>query len=152
MAQIEAHAAREYPHECCGVLLVRERPNPGRLLVPCRNEQNALHAKDPVRFPRDARTAYHIHDQDLLAITHLESREGYTLAIIYHSHVDVGAYFSDTDKKAALIDAESATPDVMYPGVAYVVVSVLKGTVAETAAFRWDAAKRDFLPTELRIL
>jgi proteasome lid subunit RPN8/RPN11 len=151
VAQIEAHAAREYPHECCGVLLVRDRPNPGRLLVPCRNEQNELHAKNPQKYPRDARTAYNIHSQDLLAITLLESKEGYTLAIIYHSHVDAGAYFSDTDKKAALIP-ESPNPEVMYPGVAYVVVSVLKGKVAETAAFRWDAAKRDFLTTELRIL
>jgi len=152
VAQIEAHAAREYPHECCGVLLVRERPNPGRLLVPCRNQQDEYHARDPKEFPRNARTAYRIHQEDNLAIHLLCSREGYDLATIYHSHVDVDAYFSATDKRDALMDPDSENPLPSYPGVAYIVVSVKNRQVAGAAAFRWDDDRRDFLPTELRIL
>ena len=118
-------------------------PEPDRLLVPCRNIQNELHAKDPVRHPRDARTAYYIDPKDLLAIGRREA-EGYRVATIYHSHIDTGAYFSDTDKRNALVDGEPAYPDAVY-----VVVSVLRGPVADAAAFGGTSAARDFVATEL---
>jgi proteasome lid subunit RPN8/RPN11 len=114
-----------------------------RRLLRCRNAQNELHARDPVRYPRDARTAYYIDPKDLLRIGDLE-RQGFAVAVIYHSHVDAGAYFSDTDRRQALVGGEPAYPDAVY-----VVTSVVGGAVDAAAAFRWDAARRDFLPMEL---
>jgi proteasome lid subunit RPN8/RPN11 len=137
---IMRQALEEYPHEACGVILVRGRE---RRLVRCRNAQNELHARDPQRYPRDARTAYYIADTDRLAMVRLEG-EGFRPAVIYHSHVDAGAYFSETDRRQALLGDEP-----MYPEASYVVVSVVNSRVAAVGAFRWDAGRRDFVPVDL---
>ena len=137
---IREQAIAEYPHEACGVVVTRGAE---RRLVRCRNAQNDLHTKDPARNPRDARTAYSIDPADLLRIGRLEG-EGFAVAVIYHSHVDAGAYFSDTDKRQALIGGEPA-----YPGAAYLVTSVVGGRAESVTAFRWDATRRDFLPVDL---
>jgi proteasome lid subunit RPN8/RPN11 len=136
---IHAQAVEEYPFESCGVILARDGE---RRLLRCRNAQNELHARDPERYPRDARTAYYIDPKDLLRIGDLE-RQGFAVAVIYHSHVDAGAYFSDTDRRQAMVGGEPAYPDAVY-----VVTSVVGGAVDAAAAFRWDAARRDFLPME----
>ena len=137
--QVRVQAEAEYPAECCGVLLVREGPRAERVLMPCRNVQDELHAKDPVRHARDARTAYFIDPKDLLAIGRREE-QGYGVAVIYHSHIDAGAYFSATDKQNALMNGEPA-----YPDATYVVVSVMAGKVADARAFAWHPASRDFV-------
>ena len=137
--RIGAHAETEYPAESCGVILARAGQ---RQLLACRNVQNELHARDPERHPRDARTAYYIDPTDLLRIGRLEG-EGYTVAVIYHSHVDAGAYFSETDRRNALLGGEPS-----YPDATYVVTSVMNGRVDAMAAFRWDGARREFLPVD----
>jgi proteasome lid subunit RPN8/RPN11 len=138
---IRAQATQEYPFEACGVILVRDGE---RRLLRCRNAQNELHGRDPQRHPRDARTAYYIDPKDLLRIGDLE-RQGFAVAVIYHSHVDAGAYFSETDRRQALVGGEPA-----YPGAVYVVASVVGGAVEAVAAFRWNGVRRDFLPVELQ--
>lgn len=142
LAQIRSQAEAEYPAECCGVLLLRTGAQTDRLLLPCRNIQDELHASDPVKHSRDSRTAYFIHPKDLLTIGRREG-EGYRVAVIYHSHIDAGAYFSATDRRNALIDGEPTYPDAVY-----VVLSVVKGKVADAQAFVWDAATRDFVAGE----
>jgi len=138
---IRAQAVAEYPFESCGVILARGGE---RRLLRCRNAQNELHARDPVRYPRDARTAYYVDPKDLLRIGDLE-RQGFDVAVIYHSHVDAGAYFSETDRRQAVVGGEPA-----YPGAVYVVTSVVRGVVDAVAAFRWDPDCRDFVPMELQ--
>jgi [CysO sulfur-carrier protein]-S-L-cysteine hydrolase len=138
LAEMRRHAEAEYPRECCGVLLVREPAE--RRLIRCTNVQDALHAQDPVRHPRGARTAYHIDDAELVRILRLE-REGFRMTVVYHSHVDTGAYFSETDRRNALMGDEAA-----YPDTTYVVVSVVGGRAAEAAAVRWDPIARAFSP------
>jgi adenylyltransferase/sulfurtransferase len=139
IARIHAQAVAEYPAEACGVILARGGE---RRLLPCRNIQNDLHARDPERYPRDARTAYYIDPADLLRIGRLEG-EGFTVTVIYHSHVDAGAYFSETDRRNAMLGGEPS-----YPQATYVVTSVREGRVDDMAAFGWDATRRDFLPVE----
>ena len=141
-AQVRAQAQAEYPAECCGVLLVRGGASPDRLLLACRNIQDELHAKDPARHPRDSRTAYFIDPKDLLTIGRREA-QGYSVAVIYHSHIDAGAYFSPTDKHNALMDGEPT-----YPDAEYVVLSVMAGQVVDSRAFRWDPHSRDFVAHE----
>ena len=135
---IRAQAVEEYPYESCGVILAR---GVERQLLRCRNAQNELHARDPRRHPRDGRTAYYIDPKDLLRIGDLE-REGFAVAVIYHSHIDAGAYFSETDRRQALVGGEPA-----YPAAIYVVTSVLDGRVDAMAAFRWNGV--DFAPIDL---
>jgi proteasome lid subunit RPN8/RPN11 len=134
---IRRQAIDEYPAESCGVIMMRGQE---RLLLRCRNVQDELHAREPQRYPRTARTAYHIDPQDLLRIGRLEA-EGFSVALIYHSHVDAGAYFSETDRRQALLGGEPT-----YPGTTYLVTSVVQGRAEATRAFRWHEAQRDFLP------
>jgi proteasome lid subunit RPN8/RPN11 len=139
-AELEAlrtQAVEEYPEESCGVIVAR---GDERRLLRCRNVQNEMHTRDPERNPRTARTAYHIDPQDLLRIGRLES-EGFRVAVIYHSHVDAGAYFSETDRRQALMAGEPT-----YPGTIYLVTSVVQGKAEATTAFQWDETRREFLP------
>jgi proteasome lid subunit RPN8/RPN11 len=142
LAAIQAHAGAEYPAECCGVVLVRRGAGERRLLA-CRNIQDELHARDPGRFPRTARTAYYIAPEQLLEIGRREA-EGFDVHVIYHSHVDAGGYFSETDRRNALVDGAPA-----YPTATYVVVGVTQGRVAETRAHRFSAAAATFVEVPL---
>ena len=136
--RVRVQAEAEYPAECCGVVMERAIDPGDRLFIACRNIQDELHAKEPVRYPRDSRTAYFIDPKDLLMIGRKEA-DGYRVDTIYHSHIDTGAYFSETDTRNALVDGEPA-----YPDAAYVVVSVVEGKLGATGAFRWDARQRRF--------
>lgn len=145
LAAIHRHAREDYPAECCGVVLVQPEPAGARRTFPCRNMQDELHRRDPERFPRTARTAYYIAHEDLLEIGRGEI-DGFEVRIIYHSHVDAGAYFSETDQRNALIDGVPA-----YPRATYVVVSVREGRVAETRAHRWSAEHSSFVEVPLDV-
>ena len=138
LAHIRKHAEADYPAECCGVVLVRDGDPAGREIRACRNIQDAKHAEDPARFPRAARHAYFMDPHDIQAFSRREA-EGYRVHVIYHSHVDAGAYFSETDRGNALVNGEPA-----YPGVTYVVVAVHGGRAVNANAFRWDSAAREF--------
>jgi proteasome lid subunit RPN8/RPN11 len=139
---IRRQVVEEYPRESCGVILEQGQL---RRIVRCRNTQDELHAKDPVRYPRDARHAYHIGQEDQMRILRLQ-REGFEIAVIYHSHVDVGAYFSATDRQQALMGDEPA-----FPGVTYIVVSVVRRRARAVGGFRWSPRERDFVRIELGV-
>lgn len=146
---IQRHARADYPSECCGVLLVRpgaEGDVDARRLLACRNIQDELHTRDPGRFPRTARTAYYIAHEDLLEIGRREA-EGFEVRVIYHSHVDAGAYFSETDRRNALLDGVPA-----YPQATYVVVAVAEGRVVDTRAHRFSAETREFVEVPLAMV
>jgi proteasome lid subunit RPN8/RPN11 len=143
LAAIRRHAEADYPAECCGVLLIRTAAPAERLLMACRNVQDELHGRDPVRYPRTSRTAYFIAHPDLLEIGRRES-QGYDVRVIYHSHIEAGAYFSETDRRNALMGGEPT-----YPDTTYVVASVLEGRVAEVRAHRWQPTAGDFVEVPL---
>jgi proteasome lid subunit RPN8/RPN11 len=90
LAQIYEHASRCYPEECCGFIYASGRVH--RAV----NDQSRLHDEDPINFPRTSREAYSLSAGDLLILNEsLASSD--PPVIIYHSHADVGAYFSDHD-------------------------------------------------------
>jgi len=141
LAEMYAHAKREYPHECCGIVFGPLGQSAADRVRPCVNIQNELHAEDPAQNPRDARTAYNLGAGDLFALQ--KSLRGDAPAkIIYHSHVDIkgdGAYFSATDQAAAKMGDEPSYP------VEYVVIDI-KGTETHGAAqFAWDDASKSYV-------
>jgi proteasome lid subunit RPN8/RPN11 len=142
---IERQAIEEYPNECCGVIVVR---GPERRWLRCRNAQDEFHARDPERFPRTARSAFNISRADLEQIEQLQI-QGFELVIIYHSHVDVGAYFSETDQRMAMMGRDPKEHDPLYPEVTHVVLAVKARRIDGLAAFLWDAERRGFLPIDL---
>src|SRR6266403_1783080 len=132
LAAIKQQAVAEYPNECCGVILVRGAE---RRHMPCRNVQDQMHARDPITFSRTARNAYYMDPIDALKLNRLAD-EGFAFAVIYHSHPNAGAYFSETDRGQALIRGEPA-----YPGAVYVVVSVVGSEAKALAAYRWNVER-----------
>lgn len=144
-AHVAAHAAAGRPEEVCGLLV---GPRAGGLealdeIRRCDNQQDALHAADPATFPRDARTAYTLGARDLLYVG--RSLDGpRPVRVIYHSHVDVGAYFSDEDQRGAVLDGEPA-----YAGVDYLVVDAASapapGAVRGAKLFRFARAAGRFV-------
>lgn len=138
LAALYAHAQREYPRECCGIVYGPQNEAVADTAVACRNIQDELHAEDPVQFTRDARTAYNFDARDIFALQ--KSLRGAAPAkIIYHSHVEVGAYFSDTDQAAAVMGDEPSYP------VEYVVVDVRKDGAHEARQFAWDGEARRYV-------
>lgn len=126
------HAREGYPDEVCGLLLgPRGAVDEVRR---CENRQNALHAEDPVYFPRDARTAYNFGPADLFFLDR-SLRGDRPAQIIYHSHVDVGAYFSAEDALAAAPDGE-----LLYP-VDYLVVDVRADGTHGARLFRFEGGQ-----------
>jgi adenylyltransferase/sulfurtransferase len=106
--------------------------------TPCVNMQDRLHAQDPQYFTRDARTAYNFDAGDIFALE--KSLRGANPAkIIYHSHVEVGAYFSDTDQAAAQMDGEPAHP------VEYVVVDVTAAGPRGAKQFAWSETEKKYV-------
>ncbi len=122
LAEVFAHCAAAYPDEACG--LVRA----SGLVRGCRNVQNELHARDPERFPRQAHNGYAFCFADALFLDASLTSDD-PVAVVFHSHPDVGAYLSDEDVRAALVDGRPALP------VHQLVVSVLEGVVAEARLF-----------------
>lgn len=129
LVDIAQQAADEYPGECCGVLVrdgVRLRS------VPFENIQDKLHALDPERFTRTSRTAYNMNT---LKLERLRSEQD--LRVIYHSHVDCDAYFSEEDVRGA---TAPDTGEPVMPGVDYLVMSIYDRTPRAANLFRYSAA------------
>jgi proteasome lid subunit RPN8/RPN11 len=93
------HASEAYPDECCGFILASGQVH--RAV----NNQDVLHAEDPIRWPRSARNAYSLAPTDLyqLGLTFMGADPA---IIVYHSHPDVGAYFSEKDAADALYEGK----------------------------------------------
>lgn len=141
LAAIYAHAVEEYPNECCGaVWLVGEAGASAWEVVRYTNVQDAMHARDPQRHPRTARTAYMIAPKELLALNRRMEEPGERLVILYHSHPDHDAYFSQEDLYFAAPMGEPG-----YPGTVYMVVSVRNGNARMHRCFAWSEAEKEFI-------
>jgi proteasome lid subunit RPN8/RPN11 len=138
LREIYAHATRDYPRECCGIIFGPRGQEIAETVKPCRNIQDELHAQDPATHTRDSSTAYNLDARDMFALQ--KSLRGETPAkIVYHSHVDVGAYFSPTDQAAAQFDGEPTYP------VEYVVIDAAKGGARGAVQFAWDDERREYV-------
>jgi proteasome lid subunit RPN8/RPN11 len=135
------HAQEIFPDECCGAILVKKDREEVRRIP---NIQNAMHAKDPQQFPRDATIAYFMDPNELLSVNKEVDSGKTQLKAFYHSHPNHDAYFSAEDKRQALFG-----DDPSYPDTAYLVISVYDRQVRNIKAYRWDEAAKDFVEAEL---
>jgi proteasome lid subunit RPN8/RPN11 len=143
LAEIYAHARETYPEECCGFLIGSRDSAVIDEVRRCVNEQNRYHALDPERFPRTARIAYYLGGRDLRVL--MESIGApRPVKLIYHSHIDVGAYFSAEDIRAALGREPDDTAEPQYP-VDHLVIDAQAERVAGAKMFRWDQRQRAFV-------
>ena len=126
LEQIEALAVEAYPSECCGLLAgpVEDAPRVDELM-PEQNEADRYHALDPERFPRTSRTYFKINELRAARAFDSGATAGRPIKVIYHSHCDAGAYFSDEDAATFLHD------DVLMWPAAFLVVSVVDGVATD---------------------
>ena len=138
------HAEEEYPEECCGVFLDSTLDGEKRLAwQPCHNIQNLMHQRTPYYFPRDARSAYVIDPAQWRSIHRRIERGKVELSILYHSHNDAPAYFSDEDHRLAVWQEQP-----LFPNVTYLVLAVMQGELDHWKAFEWDSDSSKFLEVE----
>jgi [CysO sulfur-carrier protein]-S-L-cysteine hydrolase len=89
------HAISCFPRECCGFIRASGQVHKAR------NIQDELHELNPASAARTAHGAFTFSPQDLLALTH-GFADPDPPTVIYHSHPNVGAYFSKKDEQGAL--------------------------------------------------
>jgi len=135
LRRVVALSRAAYPAEACGLFTGASW---GEVrLAELENIQDALHARDPERHPRTSRTAYAMHPLRLSEAVD----DGGGLLCIWHSHCDVGAYFSDEDVRVAL----GGGREPLWPGVVYLVVSCRADGVDDLQLFAWDGASERFV-------
>jgi proteasome lid subunit RPN8/RPN11 len=123
--KIRRHAEREYPEECCGVLLGR--------LTGAEREVIEARACANAAPPEARRTRYAIAPAELIAAQRAARERGLAIVGFYHSHPDHPAQPSATDR------AEAAWPDSVY-----LIVAVSAAGAGEMSAFQLsgDAATK----------
>jgi proteasome lid subunit RPN8/RPN11 len=143
----EARAAYARDEESCGLL---SGPTTDPLLVdaiiPMENRANKLHRLDPETYPRTGRMYFDIDPLKFERNVRDGQASERPVKVLYHSHLDVGAYFSETDAQAATMGGEAPSYDL-----AYLVTSVRAGGVDDRKLFVWSAATRAFVETELTV-
>jgi proteasome lid subunit RPN8/RPN11 len=143
----EAIAAYGRDEESCG-LLVGPAGDARRIdgIFPMRNRANALHALNPETYPRTGRTYFDIDSMKFEAAIQRGDAEGRPVKVLYHSHLEAGAYFSETDAEVAKMGAGQPPWDL-----AYLVTSVRGGQVDEHKLFVWEDASGTFVESPLTV-
>ena len=149
LARVDEEALLAYgrDEESCG-FLVGPAKDGLRVdgILPMVNRANALHALDPEAYPRTGRMYFDIDTLAFEKKVRAQAAVGQPVKVLYHSHLDVGAYFSATDAAAATMGGDEPPYDL-----AYLVTSVRsregRPLVDDHKLFVWDAAKREFAPS-----
>lgn len=162
LAAIEADAVRGYAadEEACGYLT---GPAGDALLCDghtrMENLANRLHAMDPERYFRTGRMYFEFNGMKFRRAVEEGAASGRPVKVLYHSHLDAGAYFSPTD--AAVMSqgqapAEEGGAWTMGPGpewpLAFLVTSVGKAGVADHKLFVWDGEAGAFAPAPFSLV
>ena len=129
-----------YPEEGCGLVL---RDAQGQVSVLCcENMANKYHAVDPETYPRTARDFYMVNPMEFVRA----QRRGDEIVAVFHSHPDVGDYFSAEDAAGATLPRLSPQEPLQpaYPGTGYLVVSVRQGRADHATLFEFDGEGEEF--------
>lgn len=117
------------------------------------NLANKYHAMDPEEYPRTGRTYFLIDPLKFSKRVREAEANGRPIKVLWHSHLDCGAYFSETDAQTALAGGDEPSYDL-----AFLVVSVRgdgKGAgahVDDRKLFVWDARAKSFVEGRLEVV
>jgi proteasome lid subunit RPN8/RPN11 len=144
----EARRSYERDEESCGFLVgPASRVLHIDGIVPMVNRANALHRLDPDSYPRTGRTYFDIDSMKFEAAMRRGEGEGRPVKVLYHSHLDAGAYFSATDAEVAKMGQGEPPWDL-----AYLVTSVRAGTVDDRKLFVWNPSAGSFVESRFEVL
>jgi proteasome lid subunit RPN8/RPN11 len=120
---IEQHGEASYPHECCGFLLgaARDLTRSVTRVALATNETET-----------DGRRRYVISPESYLRAEKEAEAQGLEIVGFYHSHPDVEAVPSEFDRSHA------------FPGVSYVIVSVVEGKAAALRSWELEEDRSAF--------
>lgn len=121
------------------------------------NVANKLHQVDPETYFRTARTFFAFNEKKFDDAFQASRAARTPIKVLYHSHLDAGAYFSPTDKAvmsmgeppAAEGGAMKLGPGPHWP-LAFLVTSVREGAVDDQRLFVWDGA--DFVESSFTVV
>ena len=111
------------------------------------NLANKYHAVDPEAYPRKGNMYFLLDARKFQRAIEEGAKCGRPVKVLWHSHLDVGAYFSETDAAAANMGGDAPANDL-----AYLVTSVRKGVVDDHKLFVWDGEARAFVESPLEIV
>jgi proteasome lid subunit RPN8/RPN11 len=162
LAAVEQDALAGYDRdeEACGYL---RGPLADPLVVDehvrMQNLANKLHELDPERYFRTARTFFSFNEKKFDDAVRASASEHRPVKVLYHSHLDAGAYFSPTD--AAVMSfgeppAREGGPHRIGPGpawpLAFLVTSVTKRAIGEHRLFVWDVGSQSFVASDFAVI
>jgi proteasome lid subunit RPN8/RPN11 len=157
---VEHEAVRGYAlrEEVCGYLVGPAAAGPlcdEHVAMP--NLANKLHAVDPETYFRTASSFFAFNEKKFDDAVRAGQAAGRPVKVLYHSHLDVGAYFSPTDR-AVLSMGEPPSgedgPMKLGPGpgwpLAFLVASVRASGVDDHKMYVWQAG--DFVHTDWTVV
>src|SRR5277367_5450365 len=150
LARVDEEARQAYARdeESCGFLIgPRSSSRHVDGIVPMTNRANLLHRLDPEQYPRTGRTYFDIDSMKFESSIRRYDVESRPVKVLYHSHLDVGAYFSSTDAEVAKMGQGEPPWDL-----AYLVTSVRAGVVDDRKLFVWDPESRGFVESPLEVI
>ena len=130
LREIYDHTEASYPNECCG-LMVGTMSGHTRVVHTFRKCKNLNTER--------ARDRYEMDPLDMLHTEREFENSGWDIVGIYHSHPDHPSRPSQTDTDRA------------WPDYSYVIISVLKGTVASANSWVLNETERQFYEEPLAI-
>lgn len=128
--EIRRHGERDYPYECCGLLV-------GRFGEGGRKTVAELFPISNAREEEAKRRRFLIRPEELLAGERRARSLGLDVVGFYHSHPDHPAAPSQYDLEHA------------WPTYSYVIVSVREGRAADLTSWEQDADRSRFNPEEI---
>jgi len=162
MAEIEAHAKEGYAkdEEVCGYLT---GPDAEALSCdrahPMENVAAKLHAVDPETYFRTARTFFAFNSKRFDDAVKAGEHDGRPVKVLYHSHLDAGAYFSPTDAAVMSMGEPPAVeggPIVLGDGpawpLAFLVTSVRRTGVDDHRLFVWEGREKGFVEAPFEVV
>lgn len=145
LGNIHSHGEREYPNECCGMLLGRSDGGVKEVseAVPLKNlrldsarAQEMLPLENPGR--ESEKNRFLIDPLDQLKVEREARRRGLDVVGYYHSHPDHPARPSNYDREHA------------WPWYSYIILSVERGKAAEMTSWVLSEDRSHFDPEPLK--
>ena len=128
--EINAHGERDYPYECCGLLIGRFLENASKEVVETYPISNA-------REEEAKRNRFLIRPEELLAGERAAMKKGLDVVGFYHSHPDEPAVPSGYDL------------DHAWPIYSYIVVSIQQGSSRDLRSWEMESDRSKFNPEEI---
>lgn len=128
--EIARHAERDYPYECCGLLL-------GSYEAPGLKSIVEIYAISNAREEQAKRNRFLIRPEELLQGEQYAAERGLDVIGFYHSHPDHPAVPSQYDLEHA------------WPVYSYIVVSVMAGAAGDLRSWEMESDRSTFTEEEI---